>query len=218
MSPIRDEWQSDDGSVRLLLGDCLDILPTLEAGSVDCLLTDPPYGISFDTNYKRFTGGVTYSRLCYPKVLNDEKPFDPTPFLKLAKTVILFGANNYSDKLPQGSWIVWDKRYKQKPLMTSDAEVAWCNRGHGVYVFNHYWDGFMKESERGIKRVHPTQKPVKLFEFLLEKYSKEGDTIFDPFMGSGTTGVACKNLNRNFIGIELDKDYYEIACKRINNT
>lgn len=201
---------------QLINGDCLEEMKKIPDGSIDLVLTDPPYGISFDTNYKRFTGGAADSRLWDSKVLNDEKPFDPTPFLNLAKTVILFGANNYSDKLPQGSWIVWDKRYKQKPLMTSDAEVAWCSRGHGVYVFNHYWDGFMKESERGVKRVHPTQKPVKLFEFLLEKYSKQGETVFDPFMGSGTTGVACKNLNRNFIGIELDPEYYQIAQARIN--
>lgn len=206
-------WESD--GIQLYLGDCLDILPTLEAVNPCMLLTDPPYGIDFDTDYRRFTGGVSKQRFAYTKIVNDDKEFDPRPFLGLAPTVVLFGANNFSDKLPQGSWLVWDKRCGDKPLMTSDGEVAWCNRGHGVYIFNHVWDGFLRGPEQGIKRVHPTQKPIALMAWVIEKYAKLDYTILDPFMGSGTTGVACVQTGRKFIGIEIDPGYFEIAKKRI---
>jgi len=199
-------------NVTLYHGDCLDILPTLSG--IDAVVTDPPYGIDFDTDYRRFTGGVS-KQSAHKRIANDALPFDPKPFLSLAKTVVLFGANNYSDRLPQGSWLVWDKRHGTKPLMTSDGEVAWCNKGHGIYIFNHVWDGFLRGSEQGIKRVHPTQKPIALMQWIVEKYTKQGDTVIDPFMGSGTTGVSCVQTGRNFIGIELDKGYFDIAEKRI---
>ncbi len=200
-------------SYKLIHGDCLEVMPTLE--SVDAVITDPPYGINFDTDYTRFTGGNSQSRNTYLKIANDDKPFDPSPFIGKQFTSVLFGANNYSDKLPQGSWLVWDKRQNGKPLMTSDGEVAWCSRGHGVYIYNHVWDGFLRGSEQGIDRFHPTQKPIKLMEWIIEKYTKKGDTILDPFMGSGTTGVACMRTGRNFIGIEINADYFAIAQRRI---
>ena len=200
---------------EVITGDCLDVLPTLAAGSVDAVITDPPYGINFDTDYRRFTGGVSKQRFAYPAVANDDRPFDPAPFLGLAATVVMFGANNYSDRLPRGTWLVWDKRQGQKPLMTSDGEVAWCNRGHGVYIYNHVWDGFLRGPEQGQKRVHPTQKPIALMAWILEKYTNPGDLILDPFCGSGTTGVACVQTGRRFIGIELDAGYADIARARI---
>lgn len=191
-------------------GDCLKIMPTLEKGFIDAVITDPPYGVNFNTDYTRFSGGVAASNSFKP-IANDKKLFDPTPFLKF-KTVVLFGANCFS--LPQGTLLVWDKRYKGNKKLMSDAEVAWMNRGHGVYIFNHYWDGFMRESERG-ESYHPTQKPVKVMEWIIEKSTKPNDLIFDPFMGSGSTGVAAMNTGRRFIGIELDKEYYNIAAGRI---
>lgn len=202
------------GDYQLFQGDCLEILPTLEAGSVDAMICDPPYGIDFDTDFRRFTGGVSRQRSAHARIINDDKPFDPSPFLSFP-TVILFGANNFSNKLPQGSWLIWDKRQGEKPLMTSDGEAAWCNRGHGIYIYNHVWDGFLRGNEQGIARKHPTQKPVALMEWCIEKYTKPGDTILDPFMGSGTTGVAALHTGRKFIGIEMDAGYFQIAQERI---
>ncbi len=202
-------------TVTLYQGDCLEILPTLEAGSIDAVVTDPPYGIDFNTDYRRFTGGVSKPLFAHAPIANDNKPFDPAPFLDFAPVVVMFGANNFSDKLPQGSWLIWDKRHGTKPLVTSDGEAAWCSRGHGVYIFNHVWDGFLRGIEQGIERVHPTQKPVSLMRWIIEKYTQPGQSILDPFMGSGTTGVACVKTGRNFIGIELDKNYFAIAQKRI---
>ena len=201
----------------LYRGDCLDILPTLEAGSVDAVVTDPPYGINFNVNYTRFTGGLSNSRYWHRPIAGDDSPFDPSPFVSYAKTVILWGANSYSDKLPGGSWLIWDKRVNgNENGFLSDAEAAWCNRGHGVYIFGHTWQGFIKASERG-NVLHPTQKPVALMEWCVAKYTSPGDTILDPFMGSGTTGVAALRTGRKFIGIELDPDYFKIAEERIRN-
>ena len=200
---------------QVITGDCLEVMRGMDAGSVDAVITDPPYGIGFNTDYRRFTGGVSKPQFAYARIANDDRPFNPAPFINFAPTVVMFGANNYSDRLPQGSWLVWDKRLGQKPLMTSDGEVAWCNRGHGVYIFNHVWDGFLRGPEQGIKRVHPTQKPIALMAWIIKKYTNPGDLILDPFCGSGTTGVACVQTGRRFIGIEIDEGYATIARERI---
>ena len=198
---------------QVITGDCLDVLPTL--GKVDAVITDPPYGIGFNTDYRRFTGGVSKQLFAYAAIINDDRPFDPAPFLHLGSTVVMFGANNFSDRLPKGSWLIWDKRCNGKPLMTSDGEAAWCNRGHGIYIYNHVWDGFLRGPEQGTKRVHPTQKPIALMAWIIEKYTKPGATVLDPFCGSGTTGVACVQTGRHFIGIEIDSTYADIARQRI---
>ena len=100
----------------------------------------------------------------------------------------------------------------------SDAEVAWVNKGHGVYIYHHAWQGFIRDSERGsANRHHPTQKPVRVMEELINRYTAEGDVVFDPFMGAGSTGVAAINTDRKFIGIELDPEYFDIAARRIAN-
>ena len=200
---------------QVITGDCLEVMRGMDAGSVDAVITDPPYGRGFNTDYRRFTGGVSKPQFAYARIANDDRPFNPAPFINFAPTVVMFGANNYSDRLPQGSWLVWDKRLGQKPLMTSDGEVAWCNRGHGVYIFNHVWDGFLRGPEQGIKRVHPTQKPIALMAWIIKKYTNPGDLILDPFCGSGTTGVACVQTGRRFIGIEIDEGYATIARERI---
>lgn len=199
---------------QVITGDCLEVMPTLDRGAIAAVITDPPYGIGFNTDYRRFTGGVSKPQFAYEPIANDDQPFNPAPLIDFAPTVIMFGANNYSDRLPQGSWLIWDKRLGQKPLMTSDGEAAWCNRGHGIYIFNHVWDGFLRGPEQGIKRVHPTQKPIALMATIIERYTQPGDLILDPFCGSGTTGVACIQTGRRFIGIEIDPTYADIARAR----
>jgi site-specific DNA-methyltransferase (adenine-specific) len=130
--------------------------------------------------------------------------------------VVLFGANCYSDRLPLGSLLVWCKRPPNKlGKFMSDCEVGWMNRGHGVYLFHHVWDGFNRESERG-KAVHPTQKPVALTRWCIERLKlKPGATILDPYMGSGSTGIAAVELGFRFVGIEKDPAYYATAVRRI---
>jgi len=199
-------------TVQLYLGDCLDILPTLEAGSVDAVVTDPPYGIG--ESGKR---NVTRSNLAAVKEYGDYAWDDKLTqrhieaLLKVGHSQVIFGGNFYANWLPpSSSWIVWDK---DNTGDFADCELAWTSHQKAVRKFTWRWNGFIKQ--RPEKRWHPTQKPLALMEWTVVNYTQPGDTILDPFMGSGTTGVACVKTGRNFIGIEIDPDYYAIAEKRI---
>jgi site-specific DNA-methyltransferase (adenine-specific) len=201
-------------TVTLYHGDCLEILPTLDAGSVDAVVTDPPYGCNNDCDYTRFSGGLSDSRNYTNGIRGDDRPFDPAPWLTFPN-VILWGYQFYADRLPQGTVLVWlKKRDNQLGSFLSDCEIAWQKGGKGVYLMRHVWHGFDRQSEREAS-VHPTQKPVAVMRWCIDRSTRPGDTILDPFMGSGTTGVACVQTGRNFIGIEIDRAYYEIAERRI---
>ena len=201
------------GDATLYLGDCRGILPTL--GKVDAVVTDPPYGIALNTNGTRFSGGAATSRARRgvgkdygAPIHDDDRDFDPTPFL-LGDEQIIWGWNNFPNRLPKGACLIWIKRMDAAfGSFLSDAETAWFSRGHGVYCFRDMT--MMAEAKT---REHPTQKPVPLLTWCIEK--TRGHTILDPFMGSGTTGVACVKLGRRFVGIEIDSGYFDIACRRI---
>ena len=201
------------GDATLILGDCREILPTL--GRVDAVVTDPPYGMNWDTNCARFTGGPNShgkaaSRDWGHAVVDDDKPFDPSPFLDFEK-VVLFGANHFAARLPVGTTLIWLKRMDAGfGSFLSDGEVAWEKGGHGVYAFRDL--SLMSQTRY---RVHPTQKPLPLMRWCIQRQGPKGQTILDPFMGSGTTGVACASLERKFIGIEIEPKYFDIACRRI---
>lgn len=205
------------GDATLYCGDCLEILPTL--GRVDAVISDPPYGMNLNTDNSRFSGGniASVSRRGNGKgtangkpIINDDKPFDPSPFLAF-DSVTLFGANHFGARLPVGTMLVWLKRLDGGfGSFLSDAEVAWEKGGHGVYCFR---DTSMNAETA--HRAHPTQKPVSLMRWCIERHGPKAQTILDPYMGSGTTGVAAIQLGRKFIGIEIDESYFSIACKRI---
>lgn len=209
MMPIKKEVTI--GDCRLILGDCLEILPTLKG--VDSIVSDPPYGMKWNGKVsmgKNGTGGTAKSKFNGVTIKNDDVPFDATPFLNY-ENVILFGFNHFPACLHKGTVLVWLKRYDEGfGSFLSDAEVAWMNKGHGVYCFR---DVSMQGDSKNKK--HPTQKPIPLMTWCIEKLPKETVTICDPFMGSGTTLVACAKMGRKGIGIELDPDYFEIACKRV---
>lgn len=208
----------EEGGVSLYHGDCDELIRNLAPARVDFVLSDPPYGVSHRTNYSRFTGGVTKSLKDYQPVLGDDGVFDPLPLVLKFPRCVLFGANNFAHRLPPGSWLVWDKRIKAKSKnVMSDAEVAWYSKGHGVYIHSHAWDGFVRDSERG-EHYHPTQKPVALMRWILQRWTKPGEVVFDPFMGSGPVAVACKQLGREYIGVELEQQYLDTAIKRLEST
>lgn len=204
--------------VELYLGDCRDVLPTL--GLVDCIVTDPPYGIALNTNNLRFSGGKEESarkrgKLMGPAngmpIVGDDEDFDPSFLLNYGSEQIIWGWNNYPDKLPRGACLIWIKRNDEAfGTFLSDAETAWFSRGHGVYCFKDL-------SNAGIarERVHPTQKPVPLMKWCLER--TRGEIVCDPFMGSASTGVAAVKLGRKFIGIEINETYFDIAVRRIED-
>ena len=138
----------------------------------------------------------------------------------MSKEQIIFGFNNFMNILPPSrNIIVWDKKCKNDwEDNFSDCELAWVSKDGLPRVFRHLWMGALRASEKESgNRRHPTQKPVVLMKWIVEKYSKQGFTILDPFMGSGTTGVACAELHRNFIGIEISEKYFNIAKRRIES-
>lgn len=207
------------GDATLYLGDCRDVLPTLNG--FDAILTDPPYGISYspagggggirDKNGNRYEKRFTGKDL----VINDDRPFDPSLVLQFDVPTIMWGGNHYASRLPdKASWLVWDKRRGTATNDFADCEIAWSNLGHPARCLPHLWNGMLRDSERGVERVHPTQKPIVVMEWCLGFFKNAG-TILDPFMGSGTTGVACANLGRKFIGIELSPNHFDTACQRI---
>ncbi len=203
----------DGGNIKLFCGDCLEILPTLEA---DAVIADPPYGVNERCDRKSRGRGNLAECNDFAPVAGDNKPFDPAPFIGFDR-VVLWGGNYFANRLPFVSkWLIWDKREGMNPNDNADVEIAWTNAPGPSRLLHHRWNGMIKASERDERRVHPTQKPVALMEWCIEQVGVPADgVVLDPFMGSGPTGVACVKTGRKFIGIELDKGYFDIAVKRI---
>lgn len=206
---MQPTWERE--GVQLYLGDCLSVLPHLS--HADAVVTDPPYGINHKVE-RTMKSAYKWRKQNSERIIGDNKPFDPTPFLHFPS--ILWGANYFANKLPpSGGWLVFDKRRNgthNQDFIASDCELAWSNSFGSVRIFSHLWAGLCRDSEVG-EHYHPTQKPAALMEWCLDFV--DGETILDPFMGSGTTGVACVRTGRRFIGIEIEPKYFEIAKKRI---
>ncbi len=214
------------GNATLYFGDCREVAPTLHG--VDAVITDPPYGMSYDTDSRRFSGASLVglpprgSGRADRVIHGDDEPFDPAAWLAYP-TVVLWGANHYAQRLPVGSTLIWLKRSLQHyGTFLSDAEIAWEKGGHGVYCFYAEDSNARRRLEANGSvfsvdgTAHPTQKPIALMQWCLRR--NPGDLTLDPYMGSGTTGVACVMEGRRFIGIERDRRYFDIACERISRT
>jgi site-specific DNA-methyltransferase (adenine-specific) len=217
------------GGCELYLGDCREILPTL--GPVDAVVTDPPYGISYSQGVNRSKrGGSSLANIKVPPrmekeslIEGDDAPFDPALLFKASGQVICWGANFYVADLPLGTWLVWDKRCGvYGHLDQADAEIGWCSSGRSVRVFRWLWTGLVRKKVEkapdgaNIKRHHPFEKPVELMEWCIGWFDISPQSILDPFMGSGTTGVACVRLGRRFVGVEIDQAHFDTACRRID--
>lgn len=211
------------GDCRLILGDCLEVLPTL--GKVDALISDPPYGVAEKTQRASRTktqpqglkNAGSPRKVDWRAIIGDDKPFDPAPLL-LFPRVVLCGANHYASRLPDASkWIVWDKRENTTPDDNADVELVWTNLRGPARMHRQLWRGLIcRGEENATRKLHPTQKPVDLMSRLLvECRLQQGMTVLDPYMGSGTTGVAAVRAGMKFIGIEIDEEYFETACERV---
>jgi site-specific DNA-methyltransferase (adenine-specific) len=204
-------YYEEDG-ITIYHGDCREILPNLP--TVATVVSDPPYGMDNNTDSSRFSGGSDESVAkrgkagrFVGKIHGDNEPFDPSPWLSFPQ-VVLFGCNHYLPSLPAGSLLVWIKRTDSAfGSFLSDAEVAWFSGGRGVYCFRD-----LSMTALANSRAHPNQKPVGLMEWCVQKTN---GPILDPFMGSGTTLVAAKNLGRKAIGIEIEEKYCAIAVDRL---
>lgn len=205
----------EHNGITIYHGDCRDILPSLP--KVDLVLTDPPYGMNNNTDSSRFSGGSMESSLkrgsggkFKGKIYGDNIEFDPSFLLEFEK-IILWGSNHYSKFLPIGTTLIWIKRLDGAfGSFLSDAEIAWKKGGHGVYCWRD-----LTMTSLANQREHPNQKPISLMEWCILK-EHPAKNILDPFMGSGTTLVAAKNLNKKAIGIEIEEKYCEIAAKRLS--
>jgi DNA modification methylase len=192
-----------DESTTIYHGDCREIMPTL--GRFDLLLTDPPYGYGWKTNYSRFLKGSSDKS----EIANDvAENVDLSPWIELTGEQMIFGCNSLPQQKP-GSYLIWDKRCEDGFSFLSDGEAAWWSEGHGVYICS-----INAQRHRSKAGLHPTQKPVGLMAWCIQK-AKQSETIIDPFLGSGTTLVAAKLEGRKAVGIELEERYCEIAANRL---
>ena len=196
-------------------GDCLELMRDIPDKSIDLIVTDPPYGKKADkgtngfgtSKNRRYQGGWDNQR-------PDKQVFDE--MFRISKNLIIFGANYFCDMLPfSNHWIFWDKKGDisfKNPF--ADGELIYTTFTSPIKRVVFKQQSFITDSKD--KRYHPTQKPSELIQMLIEQYSNDGDLVLDPFLGSGTTAVACVNTNRHYIGFELDPQYYDIACKRLD--
>ena len=213
-----------DTVVRLIQGDCLEEMKNIEDNSIDMVLTDPPYGMSFQSNYRNVKHKTIdndsslewvegFAKQCYRVAKNNTAHY-------------VFCSWHFMDVFKQA----FEKHFKIKNMLVwvknntgmGDLKGNFAPK-HELILFMHkgrkLYNGKrvpnILEYSKTSNKLHPTEKPVDMLEFMLAKFSGEGDLVLDPFMGSGSTGVACVNTNRNFIGIELDEGYFNIAKERI---
>ena len=232
--------QGGNGMIaKLINGNAIDVMKTLGDGSIDAIITDPPYSISRDNNFTTMgRAGIDFGEW--------DKNFDLTSWIKVAGPLLKKGGNivifndwknmTYITKSLEDNGfeikdlIRWKKtnampRNRDRRFITDYEVAAWAVKKGGKWTFNRLSEtyeipeivgGITSKSEK-IYGGHPTQKPIYVMKWLIERLTNECELVLDPFMGSGTTGVACKELNREFIGVELDKNYYNMAYNRINN-
>lgn len=209
MSGWREEVLAE--GVRLICGDCREALPTL--GKVDAVVTDPPYGIN-ENDRKIASRGKLAAPIDYGVVAWDKKPIDAELIALIrnsSKWQIIFGGNYFEGLGPTSCWLVWDKKNGANDF--ADCELAWTNLPKAVRRIEWLWNGMIRKGDD--VREHPTQKPEGVMKWCIEHVPPPASLILDPFMGSGTTGVAAVKLGRKFIGIEIHEPYFDIACRRI---
>lgn len=209
----------------IIQGDCLEVMKTFPDKSFDLCLTDPPYGINaggiLTSHYKKMHKTHAAKRRDYgtdewDKSTPSKEYFDE--MRRVSKKQVIFGGQYFTDKLPpSGKWVIWDKKLEDKySVGFADCELAWTSEGGASRIVRHLFHGMIQQDMNNKdERYHPTQKPIEVMRWLIEKFTIERQSILDPFMGSGTTLVAAKYLNRNAVGIEISEKYCEIARKRL---
>ena len=201
-----------DDLVTIYHGDCREVMAEWMLVHADVIVTDPPYGMAYRHGARK--GGVRFG-FDDQFITGDDEPFDPSLILALDLPTVMFGANHYADRLPPSrGWLVWDKRDGSPSNDQSDAELAWTNVLTVARVFSARWSGAHRtgrEQQEG--RLHVNQKPVALMAWVLAMMP--AGVVLDPFMGSGSTLVAAKELGRRSIGVEVDERHCESAATRL---
>ena len=227
-------WQL--GNHRLMCGDSTDkeiVLKLMDGKKADLILSDPPYGMFLDTDFSSCLGSLgSLGRKSntrgnkYDKVIGDNDDFKPeliTTFFdnfNYCKEIFLFGADYFAELLPNkndGSWLVWDKRKEsQADAIGSEFELIWSKTKHKRRMLRHDWFGFLssQNAKDAQNRVHPTQKPVSLLVDIVEQWGKDCNNVVDLYGGSGSTLIACEQLNRKCYMMELDEHYCDVIINR----
>ena len=194
--------------------DCMKAMKEMSDNQFDLAIVDPPYGINAEQGTNRASR----------KQFKDKKygwdNSSPTSeywiqLFRISKNQIIWGANHFIEDIPNANskhWLIWDKFNPDRCF--ADCELAWCSNMDNARIFKIKRVQELNKEDGG--KIHPTQKPVKLYEWILMKYAKENDKILDTHLGSGSIGIACHNLGYDLTGYEIDKEYFEAAQKRIN--
>ena len=204
------------GNITLYNADCMEVMKTFKDKQFDLAIVDPPYGIG--ANKMTLGNGRR-------KIFRGSEDWDaesPTPeyfneLLRVSKNQIIWGANHFISKMPIDSkcWIFWDKNNGDS--LFADGELAWTSFDSPVRLVKIHWCGSAAKHETGQNKIHPTQKPIKLYDWLLMKYAKPNDLILDTHFGSLSIGIACHDMGFELTAIELDEDYYEAGKNRLIN-
>ena len=204
--------------INLTNEDNMELMKRYPDNHFELAIVDPPYGIGEDIakNHSRdkATKATRYTAKNWDNKAPNKQYFQELK--RVSKNQIIFGANHFIENIPKANsscWIVWDK---DNTGDFADSELAYTSFGAAVRNFKWRWNGMLQQDMKNKEvRIHPTQKPVKLYEWLLMNYAKEGDKILDTHLGSGSIAIACHNLGFDLTGCELDKEYYDAACKRL---
>ena len=213
----KDKFQDKDKNITLYNMDCMELLRNTEDNYYDLAIVDPPYGINEKSNRKNKAKGQATKRKEYNESLwSCEKPCNDyfKELSRVSKNQIIWGFNYFIEHLKNTrSVIVWDKNTKDSNF--ADCELAWASFNGSAKIFDFAWNGMIQGDMKNKEiRIHPTQKPVKLYEWLLQNYANEGDKILDTHLGSGSIAIACNRLKYELTATELDADYFKASVKR----
>ena len=208
------------GTATMMNVDCMEYMAGLPDGYFDLAIVDPPYGIGENGDRNKSRGKLAIAQDYKSFAGGDKEPPSIEYFnelVRVSKNQIIWGANHFADRLPcpkSPCWIVWDKVTGESDF--ADSELAYTSFKSAVRNFRFQWSGMLQgDMKNKEQRIHPTQKPVKLYEWLLTNYAKQGDKILDTHGGSFSSAIACNNLGFEFYGCELDADYFDAAVKRV---
>lgn len=216
------------GGHRIMCGDSTDkenVAELMAGARADMVFTDPPYGMNLDTDFSTMKNSESAKSKRYDRVLGDDKDYDPAHIFRdfgYCKEMFLWGADYYAERLVdknKGSWLIWDKRegIEKVKYSLSEFETCWSKAKHARVILRFRWFGMLgtEQAEEDIKkRVHPNQKPVKMFLKIIEAFSVPGALVVDPFLGSGSTLIACEKLGRACYGFEMLPVYCDVIIKR----
>ena len=210
---------------KIICGDCREIVPQIPRDPEHpiAVIADPPYGKNYRSHHNNNPTGkwAQYRRPDnFKPIIGDDKPFDPSHLLSF-RWVVLWGANYYADKLPTSSrWFVWDKLDGKTPAkMQADCELAWTNQPGVSRIYSHLWRGLIRKGRENVcngPKLHPNQKPVDLMKWCIRQLKlPSGTVILDPYCGSGTLPVAARELGHDFIAMDLDPHWVQVARERL---